>query len=531
MRNYSKKAEYSHILSKEILNKLSNYLNNSFNIKLSQKVYNAILYQVINTIVENVIHRIDYKIKYNNKTCKFFLPRNLVDFHSQLENKNLDRLIEKKFFQKREIFNIFKDFQFLKIFIKNLLFRKKRFTRYSNIIATQKKNIISDNVEFFKLEYRHYNEIKKIISFKKNWKISNLKKINLIHGKVNEKFRTDFYKQFKNKDKEKRYILGLIIDLIPSQYFEMFYENFKSVSFSYQILPRIIVSNAHNWYSNDQFKFFLGYSLANNSKYIDVQINGSHFLTKYSPHYNVSKNFIDGFISWGYKSKNKKIINLPCLYNCLLKKNKNKNKKNPNKILYVGASIADHFKGYWGSYLDGGKVLEYQNFRNIFFENLHLGVKRNFILRMRDTNKISIKSSSKFLKKNYLTDVVEKIDTSLSERIVKNDLKFLVVDHISTPFLEIANSNIPFILILNPKFNFFNKKYNYLIRLMIKEKILFYNPKKAATYLNKINFYKISSSWAKDKEKQRIRHELMKHFYKKNKNWIKNWRSSIEKFN
>ena len=66
---------------------------------------------------------------------------------------------------------------------------------------------------------------------------------------------------------------------------------------------------------------------------------------------------------------------------------------------------------------------------------------------------------------------------------------------------------------------------------MIKEKILFYNPKKAATYLNRINFYKISSSWVKDKGKQKIRHELMKHFYNKDKKWVKNWRSSIEKFN
>ena len=75
------------------------------------------------------------------------------------------------------------------------------------------------------------------------------------------------------------------------------------------------VINAHFKRKKDmvRFKFFLGFCLANKSKYIDVQINGSYFLTKYSPHYNVSKKFSDYFISCGYKSKNEKIINLPCL--------------------------------------------------------------------------------------------------------------------------------------------------------------------------------------------------------------------------
>jgi putative transferase (TIGR04331 family) len=146
---------------------------------------------------------------------------------------------------------------------------------------------------------------------------------------------------------------------------------------------------------------------------------------------------------------------------------------------------------------------------------------------MRDTNKISTKYSNQFLKNNNFSNVVEKIECSLSERITKNDLKFIIVDHISTPFLEIVHSNIPFILILSSKFNFFNKKYNYLIKEMVKEKILFYNPKKAADYLNNIDFKYLN--WNKNFKIQKLRQEIMKQFYNQNKNWKEIWRSKIEK--
>ena len=175
------------------------------------------------------------------------------------------------------------------------------------------------------------------------------------------------------------------------------------------------------------------------------------------------------------------------------------------------------------------KLLNIKILEIFFFEKLNLYLKKNFIIRMRDTNKISINYSNKFLKKNNFLNSLEKIECSLSERITKNDLKFIVVDHISTPFLEIIHSNIPFILLLNPKYNFFNKKYNYLVKEMIKEKILFYNPKKAADYFNKINIDIKYLNWKKDLKIQNIRRKIMKQFYNQDTRWVRKWRSKIEK--
>ena len=148
---------------------------------------------------------------------------------------------------------------------------------------------------------------------------------------------------------------------------------------------------------------------------------------------------------------------------------------------------------------------------------------------MRDTNKISIKYSKDFIINNNFSNVLENIECSLSERLTKNDLKFIVVDHISTPFLEIAHSNIPFMLILNPRCNFFNKKYKYLVNEMIKERILFYDPKIAANYLNKLDINKRYLYWNKSSKIQKIRYELMKQFYNYSENWVDMWRSKIEK--
>jgi hypothetical protein len=62
---------------------------------------------------------------------------------------------------------------------------------------------------------------------------------------------------------------------------------------------------------------------------------------------------------------------------------------------------------------------------------------------------------------------------------------------------------------------------------MVKEKILFYNPKKAADYLNNIDFKYLN--WNKNFKIQKLRQEIMKQFYNQNKNWKEIWRSKIEK--
>ena len=43
-------------------------------------------------------------------------------------------------------------------------------------------------------------------------------------------------------------------------------------------VPFKIISNAHGWWGNDFFKYYLATCLNNNSKYIDVQHNGTYFI-------------------------------------------------------------------------------------------------------------------------------------------------------------------------------------------------------------------------------------------------------------
>lgn len=519
--DYLKEEQFSLNLTIEIIDVLKDFFYERNQKKIDLKVYNAVLFHVVNTIIENIVFRLDLdKVIHNNKLSSILLPRNLLDFQKQLENKNLETLISKKFYKK---FSILQYFLFSKIVLKNIFSSKKMFISQESIYS---KNKILEEVHFFKIEYRHEKEIKKILENKKNWLLKKNKKIQLAYGKRDYKMRKAFFNKFINLDKKKFFILSLFIELLPSMYFEMFFYNLSQVSKIYKSVPKLIISNAHNWFSSDDYKFYLSYCLLNGSKYIDTQINGSHFITKFSPHYKISQSFSDYFISWGFREK-EKIINLPCLYTCSLTKIKKSDKK--KKLLYVGASISGNFKGFWGSYLDGGQIKEYYKFKEKFFDTLNKDLKEKFLIRNRDTNKIASKHGKLFLKKNNFFKKLDPISSTLGNRILENDLQFIVVDHVSTPLFEIINSNIPFILILNEKYHFFSDDYNNLINEMIKEKILFYDAQEAANNLNKIDIKKINKLWKENYDIQRIRNELLNNFYNSNKNWLSIWKEEIER--
>ena len=64
-------------------------------------------------------------------------------------------------------------------------------------------------------------------------------------------------------------------------------------------VPAKIVSNQHGWWGDDYFRFYLSLSINNNTKYIDVQHNGTYFIFDNNAHFDISGMFRDRFVGWG----------------------------------------------------------------------------------------------------------------------------------------------------------------------------------------------------------------------------------------
>ena len=102
-----------------------------------------------------------------------------------------------------------------------------------------------------------------------------------------------------------------------------------------------------------------------------------------------------------------------------------------------------------------------------------------------------------------------------------NRVEMIISDHLGTTFLECLQANIPIIIFLNKKSYIFRETDNKLIQELVKNKIIFFNPKEAALFVNRK--YENIDTWWNSNEIQSIRKKLLIKHYNSPKNWIEKW--------
>ena len=113
----------------------------------------------------------------------------------------------------------------------------------------------------------------------------------------------------------------MCIKYLPTLYLESVKNNFYNLDKQIKSVPKLLLSNAHGWWTDDKFKFYAGFCILNKTKYIDIQHNGTYFIIKKNPHYEISKYFRNYFIGWGSAcERDKSNIKLPPLYSISKKK-------------------------------------------------------------------------------------------------------------------------------------------------------------------------------------------------------------------
>ena len=535
-------------LTDKIFKQLYLHLINHYNFKISEKAYRVILAPFLNNFIEIIYYKYQNYDQFISKNKNLNLL--VVDKNSFIYFDNFQQFIsfsQKDFFNSQlntEIINFNKYSNHKKVLrssfikqkikkVKNILLKSFKLVKIKKKINLKKKKI-DQIINFYKLDFRHIDFLKKLFEYedpiKKNLDKSLLNNSELEYCNQNIELRKKIIIKLKSKTKLDQFIFKMVIKYLPSLYFESVKNNFGLMHDDIKSVPKVLISNAHGWWTDDYFKFYLGFCIENFTKYVEAQHNGTYFMISKNPHYEISKYFRDYFLGWGEACQNQKTnIKLPALYNATnsLKKFKKNKMNKKNKIIYMGASIKRYFGGYFQSYLDGGNASSYYYSQLKFFKNLSITNRKNLILRLRhnerDPRKYMNILKAKFKDINY-----EDIEIPASKRLAKNDVKVIVVDHCSTPWLEALHANKPLILFWSKSENLIDKKYKIILNALKKNKIYFECPFAAAKRLEEIDKKDIKW-WYKDKKIQKLRIKLLNLFFYSTVNPVKEWNDTIKK--
>lgn len=535
-------------LTDKIFNQLYLQLINHNDFKISKKAYRVVLAPFLNNFIEIIYYKYQNFDQFISKNKNINLL--VLDKSSFIYFDNFQQFIS---FSQKDFFNtqlnteiiIFNKYNNHKKVLKSPFIRQK-IKKIKNILLKRfksvkekkkfdfKKKKIDQIINFYKLDFRHKDFLKKLFKHKDPIK-KNLDKIFLNNFKLeycnqNIELRKKIVKKLKSKTRIDQFIFEMVIKYLPPLYFESVKNNFKLMHNNIKSVPSVLISNAHGWWTDDNFKFYLGFCIENFTKYVDVQHNGTYFVINKNPHYEISKYFRNYFFGWGEACENKKTnIKLPALYNTTNNHEKFKkkiNKKN-NKIIYMGASIKRYFGGYFQSYLNGGNASSYYYSQLKFFKNLSTTNRKNLILRLRhnerDPRKYMDILKTKFKDINY-----EDIKIPASKRLAKDDVKVIIVDHCSTPWLEALYANKPLILFWSKSENLIDKKFEIMLNALKKNKIYFDCPIAAAKRLEEITKKDIKW-WYKEKKIQQLRKKLLNLFFYSNSKPVKEWNNIIKR--
>ena len=458
----------------------------------------------------------------------FFYPKSFSEFLSNIQSDQFNlqlntEIIKYKNFnnKKIKIYNSLKN-KFFNLLKKNI---KLKNLKEKNFIYNHKKLIMNKNIIFHKIDYRHKYALGKILKKNKNYRIfdDNKFKLNdLVKIEKNNNLRNQILKSLLKENQEVKFFSNLLIKYLPSLYLESIEENIINFSDKIKRVPFKIISNAHGWWANDCFKFYLATCLNNNSKYIDIQHNGTYFIFDDNVHFNISSLFRDKFIGWGQVcEKFSNCSSLPALYS--IQKSKPK-VSNGNKIILMSANISRFFEGYRNSYLSGGQNLKYFNNQILFLEKINSEIQKHLIIRARFNVKDPNDYSS-YLKKKFKKIKIETIKKPAFDRLNKPDIKIIVVDHCSTPWLEALFLNKPLIMFWDRNINVISKEFLKLFEELRSNNILFDDPQKAVARLNSV--YSFQTDWWYSNKIQKLRKKILNLFFIHNKEAINMWNNRL----
>jgi len=371
----------------------------------------------------------------------------------------------------------------------------------------------------------------------------------------NTKSRNLFYKYKNSNDNFLNFVNFFLIKNFPKIFLEE-YENLEKIyeNVLWPKNPNFIITT-HSQFNDEIFKIYTAKNVLKGSKFLIAQHGGQYGIEKNSLNDFMEKSICDRFLTWGWKDNKK---SFPLFMTTVHGKNSNKvlftkkelmlvvyqftlqpSRASTNMSLGFSPRTIKKRNSYILSTINFLETLE----KNIL-NNVNINYKQKFLPEIsRETEKKSIlhkfpdikfilgKFNDEFW--GYKKEYAKKFATNnVSSKYkysheVKNEFCLHIETLFSSGFIEAMYLNRPVILLFDPIEAELNKDFLYYLKILKEENICFYNPKDAATFINKVYSNNNLKLWWESEKLQKVRKIFCDNFCRHSNNPVKDFQKSI----
>lgn len=472
------------------------------------------------------------RIFFNNKNrIHIICPKKNIKKETSLNTLDFINKCQRDDFWNYEIFIDILKFEYSKkiqfksydkIFIKKLKFDKK--IKKNNTLKTLFLNFLTKIGFFYNkiiIENPYASKKTLIKIFFKILQIPTLsfqmfKDFDFIIDKSQQSKRNSISIDIDSKDNFLRFVRENLKKNLPVSLIENFYAYKNSNNYISKLKNKKIFTSSY-YFSNEKFKFWLAELSYNKNKIFVVRHGG--FLNQIEvlqDYFNHEINISNKYCNWN--KNNTGSLYLPPID---LEKFKYLKKNSNNSCLIVEPdNTVYNIKS--GRYPYNENYLENINLAFRFLNNLESEIRSNVITRsLSYDGKIYLPN---IYKKKFPDIQVCNLKKSFKERLSTS--KILIIKYLDTPVTQALVSDVPFIILV-PKNLIRKYRHKKIYDLMIKNHLLFYNPIKASTFINKN--WKNINHWWKSQKVENCKKILKKNSAILNSNYLDEYKNTISK--
>lgn len=392
---------------------------------------------------------------------------------------------------------------------------------------------LADKVLIYKLSYRHNDMLselgERLSDLLCDYPDSFWDRKNLPMPKLDVGAPRSQLSQLPASDEFESILVQTLPQNFPTLYLEGYKECVNLVRQTFKSFPRLIISSAHGWYTNEMFKYYAAISSDHGTRIASMQAGGANGTYLYFAQQAHEERMSDVEFVWGWAEDNKsKLRNTPCFYTTSIieKSDGNVKRCTGSKVLFMQAGPLERYlRWMYSTPYGGGAGQQYIDWQIRFFDTLPDDIRKNFLYRAKKQRDDG---------QHFVGQIVEAFpeltleDNQVipgSERILSQDVRLVVIDHCSTGYLEAFAANKPTLLYWNPDSWLMNEHANIYFDKLRSAGILFDTPEEAADAIT--HRYEDPLEWWSQDNVQKIRAEVLNKYGWGTKDWLNKWEEAI----
>jgi putative transferase (TIGR04331 family) len=371
----------------------------------------------------------------------FTTKSSLVEWNEKLFSRIIYLVISKKYtynlnYQKKKFFDNYSDNKFFFENIINFIIKfLERILCYNNKFLFYKT--------YFNNFYKSFSILVKLRQFPFLYSL-NLYKENLFKFNFNVSLRDKVKLNLKSKNLKNKILRLLITECLPTFYLEGFsvISKLKEKSFFPKKIKYVFTSN---FYQDEIFKFWLAEQLNFETKLICAQHGAGYgFLNQHSFE-DHEINLSDKYFTWGWKTKNKKVIPIGNFSVFTRKFSKNLNKKNiliilPMTTVFKRINMTHDINFISKNLIDTQEILNRADFNKIKNIDLKANSMTKFRRDLKHNELLKLKNNN-----------IRFIDENLNIGKISKEYSLVIATYPATDFFHFLNLNEPSLAIIDER--------------------------------------------------------------------------------